>query len=49
MDYGGHGSTFHSNLVLTKTSRGSCLGLGPFLKGTPHLLGTARVDGIAGR
>jgi hypothetical protein len=33
MDYGGHGSTFSANLVITKTSRGACLGLGPFLRG----------------
>lgn len=33
MDYGGHGSSFTSNVVVTKPGAGDCLGLGPFLKG----------------
>jgi len=33
MDYGGHGSVFERNLVITKTFRGECVNLGPFLRG----------------
>eukprot|EP00928_Gymnodinium_smaydae_P099579 TRINITY_DN9543_c0_g4_i1.p1 TRINITY_DN9543_c0_g4~~TRINITY_DN9543_c0_g4_i1.p1 ORF type:complete len:904 (-),score=125.31 TRINITY_DN9543_c0_g4_i1:128-2839(-) len=32
MDYGGHGSAFTDNLVITKTGRGECIGVGPFLR-----------------
>eukprot|EP00051_Salpingoeca_urceolata_P010779 m.132554 g.132554 ORF g.132554 m.132554 type:complete len:1047 (+) comp16850_c0_seq2:1130-4270(+) len=30
MDYGGHGSVFADNFVVTKLSRGQCIGVGPF-------------------
>lgn len=33
MDYGGHGSVFERNLVVTKLSRGQCLALASFLRG----------------
>ena len=33
MDYGGHGSEFYSNLVVTKPYGGDCLGLGGFFAG----------------
>ncbi|CAE7521386.1 unnamed protein product [Symbiodinium natans] len=33
MDYGGHGSTFESNLVFSKRGGGQCIGTGDFLKG----------------
>lgn len=34
MDYGGHGSTFHNNMVVGKLGGGSqCFDLGPFLPG----------------
>ena len=56
MDYGGHGSSFVSNLVVTRPTRGTCLGLGPFLKGhgdtfannTCVLPGTAGADSVGG-
>lgn len=33
MDYGGHGSLFTSNLVVTKSYGGACMGLGGFEAG----------------
>ena len=33
MDYGGHGSSFTNNLVVTKPHRGACMGLGGFEAG----------------
>lgn len=33
MDYGGHGSKFFSNLVITKGDNGACIGNGPYLPG----------------
>lgn len=33
MDYGGHGSRFFNNLVVTKPYAGSCIGLGGFESG----------------
>ena len=33
MDYGGHGSVFTSNLVVTKSHGGACIGLGGFEAG----------------
>lgn len=33
MDYGGHGSTFHNNMVVTKMGASQCFDLGGFLPG----------------
>jgi hypothetical protein len=33
MDYGGHGSTFHDNMVVTKSGGGQCFDLAQFLPG----------------
>jgi len=57
MDYGGHGSKFFSNLIITKTSSGDCIGLGPMLAGLgdsyynnscalPGVSGTNGVGGV---
>ena len=42
MDYGGHGSIFIDNLVVTKPGNGNCMGLGPFKEG----LGDTYVDNV---